>query len=101
MNDLSQDQKDQINEDLSRQPERLDFSVWDIVTVYEWEYKGTWLKLMEIKENWICVLRVSPDNEITIEVEFDKVKSLASFEESYAKVTEQTVLWVFWWRNIQ
>ena len=80
--------------------DKLDFSVWNIVTVTEWKYKGIWLKLMEIKENWICTLRVSPDNEVTIEIEFDKIKSLASFEEEYAKTIKESVLWVIWWKTI-
>lgn len=80
--------------------DKLDFSVWDIVTVTEWEYRWIWLKLMKIMENGECILRISPDNEITINMYFDKVKSIASFEEWYAKVTEQTVIGVFWGRNL-
>ena len=79
--------------------DRLDFSVWDIVTVIEWEYVWIGVKLIKIKEDWVCILRVSPDNDIEIEIYFDKVKSIASFVESYARVTRQAVWWVLWWIN--
>lgn len=81
--------------------DRLDFSVWDIVVVTEWEYEGIWLKLIEIKEDSTCVLRVSPDNDITIECPFDKVRSTKSFVESFEKIVKQSADWLLWWEKIQ